>query len=154
MRPVVRDDADELIRLDGFIKTLDGNIAVLASSYTINPDILANIGPSLNPLAPLSDSVKIMWLPAVDSRDGLPYGIAGAEYIIVASPVQTHLSPGDQRAVTVPAEMLMGGTGFSSAFEKMGEEFTLNGGVKVYVYRRTRANTEEEMAEVWERIKK
>ncbi|MCL1858168.1 MAG: hypothetical protein FWF92_02920 [Oscillospiraceae bacterium] len=150
--PIVRNDADELMRLDEYIKTLDGKITVLASSFVINADILAKAEASLNPLKSLKPSENIFTLPAVDKRDGRPYNIAYADYIITASPVQTHLDPQDQQVVVIPALMLMSDTPFSSAFEKTDIIFKLKDGVEVYIYRRLRPNTDEEMNEVWEKI--
>lgn len=151
--PVVREDADSLAELDEYVRGLDGKTAVLASSFILNADILSKAEASLNPAKPLIKAAHILSLPAVDKRDGKPYGIANADYIVAASPIQTHLAPEDQQVVVIPAMMLMSETSFSSAFEKLDITFKLRDGVEVYIYKRLRANTEEEMNEVWENIK-
>ena len=148
--PVVREDADALLELAEYVKNLEGDVAVLASSFVINADILAKTEASLNFLVPLERSKNIAYLPEVDKRDGKPYNIVYVSYIVTAAPIQTHLDPKDQLAVVVPAQMLLSDTPFSSAFEKSDMTFALKDGVKVYIYKRLRPNTEEEMEELWE----
>ena len=150
--PAVREDADALAKLAGYVESLQGDVAVLASSFVLNADILTKTKASLNCLVPLEKSRNIAYLPEVDKRDGKPYNIVYVSYIVTALPVQTHLGRKEQLAVAVPAEMLVSDTKFAKAFEKMDVSFELKDGVQAYVYRRTRPNTEEEIEELWEAI--
>ena len=149
---VIREDAEELASLDRFVRGLDGSTAVLASSFTLNSDLLALVDSSFNPLKPLDANEAIIHTAQVDKRDGLPLGLELADHIVTAYPVQTHLDPGDQRSVSVPAEAILNDTPFSAAFEKTDVEFNLRFGIKAYVFRRTRPNTEEETQWLWQAI--
>ena len=91
-------------------------------------------------------------LPQVDKRDGLPYAIADMDYLVVASPAQTHLNPGEQRVVTIPAEAMLSDSPLSAAFERMDCEFRLQNGVSVFVFRRIRPNTQAELDWLWTEI--
>ena len=151
-QPIVRDDAEELIALDDFLRGLDGLTAVMASSFTINPDLIARAGASLNPTRPHVPAEHILFLSGVDRRDGRPYSIIYADYILVSYPIQTHLAPTEQQVVVVPAQMLLENAPFSNAFERMDESFTLRDGVQVYIFRRTRPNTPVELQMLWDAI--
>ena len=150
--PIIREDANELIALDEFLRNLDGRTAIMASSFTINPDLIARAGASLNPTRPLAPAEHILFLPDVDRRDGRPYNIVYADYILVAYPIQTHLAPSEQQVVAVPAQMLLEETEFSQAFEKMDNTFYLRDGIIVYIFRRIRPNTDEELQTLMEAI--
>ncbi|MCL2816183.1 MAG: hypothetical protein FWD23_16445, partial [Oscillospiraceae bacterium] len=150
--PQVREDAKNLAELAKFVKNLEGDVAVLASSFVLNADITAKAEASLNCLTPLEKSKNIAYLPEVDKRDGKPYNIVYVKYIVTALPVQTHLDRQEQLAVAVPAEMLTSDTAFAGAFEKIDVSFELKDGVTAYVYRRARPNTEEEIEELWDII--
>ena len=150
--PQVRSDAEALSSLDVYLRGLDGRTAVLASSFTLNSDLLSLVDSSFHPLKPLRENDSLINLGQVDKRDSLPYSLEYADRIVVADPIQTHLDPGEQRIVTVPAGAILGDTPFSAAFVRSGAEFELGSGVKVYVYERTRPNTAEEMSWLWNEI--
>ena len=151
--PQIREDAGALVALDAYVRELDGPVAVLASSFTLNPDLLSLVGPSFDPLSPLRANGQVMQLGAVDKRDGLPYALEFAEYLVVADPVQTHLDPGQQRIVTVPAGAVVKGSPFSAAFERLDAEFILQNQTAVFVFKRTRPNTAEELEWLWQEIR-
>jgi len=150
--PTIRADANELLALDEFLRNLDGRTAIMASSFTINPDLIARARASLNPTRPLTPAEHILFLPDVDRRDGRPYDIVYADYILVTNPIQTHLALSEQRVVLFPAQMLLTGTGFAEAFERMDTTFILRDGVRVYIFRRIRPNTEEELQNLMNEI--
>jgi hypothetical protein len=150
--PTVRPDADTLLALDAYIRDKKEPAVVLASSFTLNSDLLSLVYPSFNPLKPLTANENILHLPQVDARDGLPHGLAYARYVVAAEPVQLHLGESNQRVVAVPAGAMLHDTPFSAAFVREDAVFTLRDGVTAYVYRRVRPNTEAEMAWLWEQI--
>jgi len=150
--PQVREDASELTRLDSYVRGLDGYTAVLASSFTLNSDLLALVSPSFNAMLPLNASERILHTAQVDRRDGLPRVLAYADYIVAAYPIQTHLDPGEQRVVVVPAEALLTGTPFAAAFTRHDTVFELRGGVTVYIFERIRPNTYDELGWLWDSI--
>jgi len=151
--PVIRRDAAALAALDKFVRGLDGRTAVLASSFTLNSDLLALIEPSFDPLKPLNANADIIHTAAVDKRDGLPYALSSADYIVAALPVQTHLAPDQQRSVVIPAEAMFKKTPFSAAFERLTDTFELQEGIIVCVFERLRQNTDEELEWLWDEIR-
>ena len=78
-------------------------VYILASSDNFNDDLFRNIN------LPEPTTLNISGVRHVDKRDGFPYYFFDATYIIVADPVQTHLSPGSQDVITYLAEQILNG---------------------------------------------
>jgi hypothetical protein len=138
-RPLVRGDLPELGRLLRAIaaEVPPGGVPmvyVLASSTTLNDEVLR--------YAPLSDPAlpdvgdRLLRTAHVDARDGFPAELFRAELVVLAEPTQLHLGPSFQRVVSVPAEQIRTGTGIGRSFARRSEEFRLDGGVRVRLYRR------------------
>jgi len=151
--PERRNDTEELLRLCRYLDENIGEkgktVGVLASSFVLNSDILMNTESSLN-VRKLSDADRsryIAYLPAVDKRDGFPVTILYCDYLIATDPSQIHLDGKDQICVSLPNEMMIRGECIASAFEPMEETFSLGekGEVKVYVYKKVREITYEEI---------
>lgn len=149
-KPEVRSEIDELLELTAYMDSLvegtDKNMAILSSSITLNISVLTNVEISLS-LEGCDDIDRsyILNLPAVDSRDGLPLDIWAWDYVLVASPVQTHLGEDKQRVVTVPAESFINGTDISAAYNRLPVMFTLTEyDVDIYIYEKSRDVTDEE----------
>jgi len=80
--------------------------------------------------------------PHIDSRDDNPTGaLLRAKYVVVATPVQYHLNPGEQRSVRVAVEAFTQGWPLAGDFELLPLTYTLADGARVSVYRRTRPST-------------
>lgn len=153
--PQKRGDVDQILALTGW---LDENVgdkgkkaAVIASSLTFNREVLFNAEASLN-LSRSSSSDRdeyLPWLPQVDGRDDIPHEILNADYVIVADPIQTHLSPENQTVVTIPAETFLKGEDIANAYVKRDEVFRVgwDGSISVYIYEKTRDITEAEEQE-------
>ena len=152
LHPQIREDAEELSRLDNFVRNLDGGVSVLASSFVLNSDLLALVYPSFNPLSPLNANDSILHAAQVDRRDGLPFVLEFADYIVAAYPIQTHLDPDEQRSVAIPAYALLGDSPFSEAFKRLDISFELRDGIQVYVYKRIRESSAEELEWLWREI--
>ncbi|MCL2239412.1 MAG: hypothetical protein FWC07_05620 [Defluviitaleaceae bacterium] len=152
LRPPIREDAAQLSALHDFIAPKAGKVAVLASSYVLNSDLLAMVRASFHPLHPMDTAYNIIHTAQVDRRDGLPLALADIHYIVVAYPPQTHLDPAEQQVVVIPAQAMLAATPFSAAFAPMDETFTLRDGVRVYVFRRVRENTPAELEWLWREI--
>ena len=143
-----RDDLLEMERLSRF---LDAKVRqapgltcyVLSSTPTFCEDDLRNLEISLGlpdiphkPGFPRKD--YIVPTAHVDRRDGFPRGLLSADLVLLAKPIQTHLDPANQQVVVLPARSFLGGLNIAKAFEKLPEEFHLDHGVVVYVYRKLR----------------
>jgi hypothetical protein len=68
----------------------------------------------------------------------LPRQFLDAAYVVVASPIQYHLRPEDQRVIGVFARELIQGTGIGRSFQRLPDEFTLEGGVTVSIFKKNR----------------
>ncbi|MBI2883472.1 MAG: hypothetical protein HYY11_06155 [Candidatus Methylomirabilis oxyfera] len=138
--PLVRHDMDALGHLLARVETLElkqpGDIYVLASSTTLNSNILQNAC-SLGP-RPRSFCNRILYASDVDKRDGFPRKFLQAKYLVTASPTQYHLRPDDQRVVGVLAREVIEGHGIGAAFQRLPGEFTLDDGVTVRIYAKVR----------------
>lgn len=132
--PLVRNDfvaLDNLLdRLDGLESQERGDIYVLASSAVLNDDVLRNYC-VLRP-RPRSFCDRISLVNHVDRRDGFPRQFLQAVYVVVASPIQYHLRPDDQRVIGVLATELLEGHGIGKSFERLSGEFALGKGTCVW----------------------
>lgn len=136
--PLVRNDMSEINRiLDVLEKELfngaDDHVYVLSSSaFLFNDEILRNACFERKP----GDSrcYKILKSNHVDKRDGFPFQLLGARYVVVTDPIQYHLGPGDQRIIGIPTEQITKQRGIGTSYEKLPYDFTLDGKVKVYIY--------------------
>ena len=162
MRTYKRYDIAELIRLCADLDRLseggDKTIALVASSLALNGDTLRNLEISINVPSKSAGGV----LPSrgyiasgseIDSRDGLPVYLYRSEYVVVADPVQLHLPPGNQTLVTIPAEEFLAGDTIGAAFERLDDTYMLDNGATIYIYKKTRAITPEEIAEFESKFK-
>lgn len=70
-----------------------------------------------------------------------------------ASPIPYHLRPSDQQIVGIPAESFLNGTDIAWAFEQLPEVFTIENGIRVYLYRKTRPIAPEEVEPFSERLR-
>lgn len=140
--PLVRNDMSEINRiLDVLEKELftgaDDHVYVLSSTaFLFNEEILRNACFEREP----GDSRcnKILKSSHVDKRDGFPFQLLEARYVIVTDPIQYHLGPGDQRVIGIPTEQIIKRKGIGTSYERLPYEFTLDGSVKVYVYEKIR----------------
>lgn len=149
MRPIVRDDTDEILalktRLDSVIEE-GASLGVLASSFKLNEAILMNVMPSLG----ISEKREnyIVGLPQVDSRDKDCYWYYNVNYMLVAFPAQTHLAPENQRIVTEAVKSFEVNADFAVAYDEV-EDFQING-MDIKLYKRNREVTKTDMT-VFER---
>ncbi len=146
--PSQRTDLAQLVALRVYVDSLSAQeqktAAILASSFTFNSSIYDSTLRSLN--IPQSDGpvTSITYFGTVDKRDGFSWGALAADYLIVADPVQTHLGAENQHILTVLAQPVLEGTGIGTAYTRLEQSFSLEDGVTVYVYERTREITQEE----------
>lgn len=137
--PKHRDDTDAVLTLK---RDLDravpegGRCSVLSSSFLLNDGILRNVEASVK-AGITRDPDYIVGLPEVDSRDsGRLEELYTADYVLVASPAQTHLAPGEQTIVNEAVASFESGTDIAESFEEIqGFERELDG-FTVRLYRR------------------
>lgn len=122
MLPTKRNDTDEILALKRKLDTTvyEGDtLGVLASSFTLNEDILKNVEPSLGE-KPIRDNY-IVSLPQVDSRDRDLMPLYTVNYVLVAIPAQTHLAEGSQTVVTEAVNSFANYTDIAHAYEEIPE---------------------------------
>jgi hypothetical protein len=134
--PYTRNDLQEINKvLDFFedaLQTKNDNVYVIASSMTLNDDILRNACTFSN--HPQGLCAKFLPANQVDKRDGFPSQVLDAKYVIVTDPVQFHLRPEDQRVIGILADQILSRKGIGSSFKKLPEEFLLDNNVRVFIY--------------------
>ena len=139
MLPVSRDDTDEILALKKKLDTTvyDGDtLGVLASSFTLNEDILINAEPSLG-VKSIRDNY-IVSLPQVDSRDRDLTPLYTVNYVLVASPAQTHLAEGSQTVVKEAVNSFMNYADIATAYEEVPECETVIDGITIKLFHRVR----------------
>lgn len=110
------------------------NLGVLASSFIINESILKNVESSLGEDSARTD--YIVSLPQVDSRDRNMSAFYDVNYILEASPAQTHLGEGKQTVVERAVGCFEDHSGFAEAYEVAEGSQTEISGVKLTLYKR------------------
>lgn len=148
LRTPDRQDLAELLRLADHLDQLSGPegriIGVVSSSLLFNGDVLRNLELSLNlPMA------QRRWYLAdyshIDGRDILPTYLYWTSYAVVAYPPQTHMRPEDQTLITITAMEIINGTTLGAAYEQLPISYHLDNDITVYIFRRVRAVSDEEV---------
>lgn len=139
MLTVRRDDTDEILalkrKLDETVYTGD-SLGVLASSFTLNEDILKNVEPSLG-VKTMRDNY-IVSLPQVDSRDVDLSALYNVNYVLAAFPAQTHLAPGSQTVIEEAVRSFGEYTDIATAYEEVEGSETVIGDITVKLFHRVR----------------
>ena len=145
--PLVRADNQEVLQLTDFISKLAPNrelVFIAAASNHFNANIVRNANRIINP----DEAWKLFALskPHIDSRDTYPLPeLLQAEYVVIATPFQKVLltdeqvlRPGEQDLVKSIYDAFVENWSISFDFEKLPEEFELDDGILVSIYRRIR----------------
>lgn len=150
-----RSDIDQLLALadavDGLSAEEPHTAAVLASSFTFNSETLTSLRASLSLPEPETGTV-VQYHGTVDKRDAFNWNTAQADYLIVGDPVQTHLGEENQQVMALLAHDVLEGIGPGTAYEALPETFSLENGVTVRLYRRTRAWTAGDYCSISDRL--
>ncbi|MBQ9599628.1 MAG: hypothetical protein IJR33_07485, partial [Clostridia bacterium] len=153
MIPEQRTDTEEILalkqRLDGVVYEGD-TLGVLASSFTLNEDILKNVEPSLG-IKQTRDNY-IVSLPQVDSRDRDLSPLYNVNYVLVAFPAQTHLAEGSQTVVTEAVKSFEVYADIATAYEEIYDCETVIDGMTIKLFHRVRAEDRADIAEFEERL--
>lgn len=145
IKPKKRTDINAVLALK---QTLDKKIpegskcGVLASSFVLNSSILINVVPSLNMAETRKDNY-IVGLPEVDSRDYWRLNeLYECDYILVATPAQTHLAPREQTIITRAVESFLNRTDIALSYSEMGDFRMKIGDIDVKLYKKISNITE------------
>jgi len=154
--PQVRDDLTELARLlrelDERSRANDDKIYVLSSSVVLNEGIVGDAHLADPSLPDFGD--RILPTSHVDQRDGFPWALAQARYVVLAEPIGYHLDPADQRVIGVPARALLTGASIGRAFTRLPGEFILDAGTHVSIYQRTHDLERQDLDALGEEIRR
>lgn len=139
VKPEKRDDIHELIALR---RILDEQIpegekcGVLASSFVINSSIIENVIESVN-MKEAREDQYITGLPEVDSRDYWRLDeLYNINYLLVATPAQTHLAKGQQTIVEQAVSSFKNYTDIARFFERVNGFKARIGNINLELYRR------------------
>jgi len=155
--PLVSHDLDEFARMAQYVDEImadadeGSGIYVLAGSATLNAVHFETITASTG--ARFDSADRVLGTSVVDKRDGFPRDVLKAHVVISSDPLQLSRRPSDQQVIRVPAEQIFDGTGIGAAFERLPPTFRLDGDVNAVVFRRTRPNTAEEIADLSEGLR-
>ncbi len=156
--PPVEMNTDQILDM---MEYLDENIGekgktlcFLSSSIAFNTDTLrfAEISLSVDKKSDIERDAYIKPIPQVDNRDGISHELFLADYILAPSELQIHLAESDQEVISIPYRKLVASEGFGKAYEKTNVVFTMESGLEIYLYRRTREVTLAERREVTDEI--
>lgn len=150
-----RADMDQLLALADFVDGLSAEeprtAAVLASSFTFNSETLTSLRASLN-LPETKTGTVVQYHGTVDKRDAFNWNTAQADYLLVGVPVQAHLGEENQQVMALLAHDVLDGTGPGAAYEALPQTFSLEDGVTVRIFRRTRDWTAEDYRSISHRL--
>jgi hypothetical protein len=132
--PSMRGDIKELKRVVKKLKEVSnqGSIYSLSSSFLVNDDIIKNV----NLPKEFNAVPGMLWCRHVDKRDGFPSEFLMADYLLIADPIQLHLSPDDQQIVEYLAKEVLNGS-FTYKFQ-LEDEFQLDEEVKLKLFKKNK----------------
>ncbi len=144
--PLVRSDYGEVVKLVEFLRKIAPNqepIYIAGASNSFNANILKQANRKLNPPEGWW-KLNTLGRPLIDSRDTYPLPeLLMSRYVVVATPFQQVLlsdeqvlRPGEQDVVKVVYDAFTQNWEISRDFELLPEQFQLENGVLVRVYRR------------------
>lgn len=140
VKPKTRSDIYEILALKGKLDIYipeNKKCGILASSFKVNSSILENVTESLNKKETRGDTY-ITSLPEVDSRDYWRLEeLYGVDYILVATPVQTHLAKGEQTIVEEAVASFENNTDIAQSFTEIDGFAATVDDVKFKLYTRT-----------------
>lgn len=131
IRPAVRHDLANMQELTNDLNntmTPTDYVYILSSSNIFNDDILTNLN------LPTYPKFNISGVTHVDKRDGFPFYFFDATYVIVADPIQTHLTEGGQDVIVYLARQILDGKAPNLSLVKT---YTLDNDVELKLYHKT-----------------
>ncbi len=145
IHPLRRDDLVEFRRMVEAVRVElnpGEQYAVVACSGTLNSSHFR--GSDLTLGEPLPRERQLLY-PNQDFTSGFPEWVFAADVLIVASPPQIHGKPEGQAIVNATAESLLHRRDIGKAFCRLPDSYRLENHVEVFLYRRERQATPEEI---------
>ena len=153
-----RADLAELARLKGWVEARarpDNRVCGLGSSYAFSGQLIEELwqlDPVRSPFYADARQRPSVTMSDVDAVDGPPNpALKTCAIVLVGDPPQTHLDPGDQQTVVVPAHEMLAGEGIGAHYQRAGEVFRLDDGVEAWVFARTSPLDDADMAALADR---
>jgi hypothetical protein len=135
--PLYRQDYNEVIRLVDYLREITKGkekVYIVDSSKLINSEIIHYAEVSKYGK---DASLQILYSPQIDSRDFYPLEpLLQADYIVVTSPLQYHLSVNEQKVVKFVFDIFAQQWKLSKDFQELPQKFNLSGGAISTVYKR------------------
>ena len=154
--PLRREDYTALVNLTEFLAGVSAdatNIAVAASSSTLNGDLLRSADLELSPNH--KPRLNVLRTPSVDSRDAYPLSdFLKADLVVVGKPFQHHLRAEEQDVVRTMVDQFLGGWGIAADFQQLPVVFHLENGVQALVFERKHRSTLPQVLETLELMRK
>lgn len=156
--PPIDNNAESILEITEYMDKEIGEkgktVCFLASSLNLNYDTLNNaeISLSVNKKSAIDREEYYFPVSDVDKRDGLSEKLFKTDYILVPSELQIHLSPEEQRVISVPYEEITSGSGVGKAYRKKDVFFTLTDGTEIYLYERIRDIEPSEIVSISKKI--
>lgn len=132
--PLVRTDMEEVERMvDRLVQLKPRQVYVVASSDVLNWSIVRMACVKRHSGACASIAVT----HDIDSRDGFPDQLTDTDCVVLATPTQYHVQPGDQRVIGLVARDIRAQRGIGRSFAPLPDEYHLEHGVLAQIYWRT-----------------
>jgi len=90
----------------------------------------------------------------LDKRDGFPSRLFEATYIVVTDPLLHMHKDEDIQIAILPAKLIMSGEGIGSSYQRLPYDFTLENGVKAYIYKKVLPLKRSDLASFSEMLRK
>lgn len=152
--PLQRHDLNEMHRLLDALKERvrvgEDIVYVVASSVIINDDILRNACRSFGYERNFCGSIP--GASHIDKRDGFPQSFLYARWVVVANPVQYHLSSEGQRIVGVLTDEMTHPRSIGLSYEKEPGDFLLDNNVRVSVYKKVKSPDPSAVQDIQQRF--
>lgn len=149
--PSVDENAESILKITEYMDKEIGEkgktVCFLSSSLKLNYETLKNaeISLSVKRKSDVNRDQYYFWISDVDKRDGLSESLFRTDYILVPSELQIHLAENEQKVISVPYQEITEEVGIGTAYEKEDVIFTLTDGTEIYLYRRIRDISADEI---------
>ncbi len=156
--PPIDPNVDGILKVTAYMDQEIGEqgktVCFLASSLNLNYETLKNA--ELSTSVPKPSNIErtsyYYSISDVDKRDGLSDSLFQTDYILVPSTLQIHLAEDEQRVISVPYSEITEQVGIGTAYEKEDVTFILADGTEIYLYRKIREITPQEIEVLRARI--
>jgi hypothetical protein len=145
--PLVRNDVAELnqlyAKLDDLLRIAGPQATFYVASATYELNDTHFVWTSISPPFKFHSSHRLLSLQYVDKRDGFPWRLLQADYVVVGTPVGGN---GDSCQILMePARLISERIGLGQAYQALPDVYHLDHGVTARIYRKVREPTPAEL---------